>query len=45
VLYWLEKAEAERSGALLLLKVDPIYDDFRTQARFQDVLRRLGLQQ
>jgi eukaryotic-like serine/threonine-protein kinase len=43
-LQWLDKAEQERSGALLLLKVDPIFDDFRSDARFADILRRLGLQ-
>ena len=40
----LEKAREERSGALLLLKVDPLFEGFRSDPRFQDLLRRMGLQ-
>jgi eukaryotic-like serine/threonine-protein kinase len=43
VLQSLERADEERSGALVLLKVDPLFDDFRSDARFGDVLRHLGL--
>jgi hypothetical protein len=38
----LEKAYAERSDHLVLLKVDPIFDPLHSDARFQDLLRRIG---
>jgi serine/threonine protein kinase/tetratricopeptide (TPR) repeat protein len=42
---WLEKAYKARSGWLILLalKVDPRWDGLRTDPRFQDLLRRIGL--
>jgi hypothetical protein len=40
---WLEKGYEERSGAMILLKSDPLWDDFRPDPRFQDLLRRVGL--
>ncbi len=40
---WLEKAFADRSIALLFLKTDPDWDDFRSDPRFQDLMRRVGL--
>jgi TolB-like protein/DNA-binding winged helix-turn-helix (wHTH) protein/Flp pilus assembly protein TadD len=40
---WLEKAYAQHSNALTGLKVDPIYDPLRGDARFQSLLRRVGL--
>ncbi len=40
---WLEKAYAERSGQLRHLKVEPAYDRLRSDPRFQDLLRRVGL--
>jgi len=40
---WFEKAYSEHSNALLTLKVGPIYDPLRSDPRFQDLLRRLGL--
>jgi TolB-like protein/DNA-binding winged helix-turn-helix (wHTH) protein len=42
---WLEKAYAQRSNGLTSLKVDPIYDPLRSDARFQDLLQRVGLAQ
>jgi TolB-like protein/DNA-binding winged helix-turn-helix (wHTH) protein/Tfp pilus assembly protein PilF len=41
--FWLEKAYAQRSGAMTWLKVDPVYDPLRSDPRFQNLLRRVGL--
>ncbi|CAN5791060.1 hypothetical protein BH20ACI4_BH20ACI4_31680 [soil metagenome] len=40
---YLEKAFAERSGFLPFLKVEPMVDALRTDARFQDLLWRIDL--
>src|SRR6266478_1849835 len=42
-LAWLEKAYAQHSNELTALKVDPGYDDLRSDPRFQTLLRRAGL--
>ena len=42
-LAWLEKAAAERSGEMVTLKVNPIYDFLRADPRFQRLLDRVGL--
>lgn len=42
---WLEKAYEERSGAIALLKVDPRVDSLRSDPRFSDLLRHIGLAQ
>ena len=44
VLELLQKAYAEHSNAVVLIKVDPIYDPVRSDPRFKDLLARLGLQ-
>ena len=41
---WLEKAVQERTLHLIYLKVGPKFDRLRKDARFTDLLRRLGLE-
>jgi TolB-like protein/Flp pilus assembly protein TadD len=40
---WLERALDERAGFLAFIKVEPTFDPLRTDARFADLLRRMGL--
>ena len=40
---WLHKAVDQRSGWLVYLNVDPIWDPIRSDPRFADVLQRIGL--
>jgi len=40
---WFEKAYSQHSNALTTLKVDPIYDPLRSDPRFQNLQRRVGL--
>jgi len=40
---WLEKAYEERSTGLYLLNVDRTWDGLRSDPRFNDLLRRIGL--
>ena len=40
---WLQKAYEDRSAGLLYLKVDPAFDGVRSDPRFVDLLRRVGL--
>ena len=39
---WLEKAFADRSSWLVELKVDPAWKNIRTDARFQNLIKRIG---
>ena len=42
---WLEKSYDDRSiGALIGMKVNPIFDPLRSDPRFADLLRRMNLQ-
>jgi eukaryotic-like serine/threonine-protein kinase len=40
---WLEKAYEERSSWLVSLKVEPLFDSIRSDPRFADLVRRVGL--
>ncbi len=42
--YWLEKAYQERTGAMYTLKANPLADPLRGDPRFNDLLRRIGLE-
>jgi adenylate cyclase len=42
-LEWLWKAYEDRSSALVWLKVDPIYDPVRSEPRFIELLKKVGL--
>ena len=41
--HWLEKAYEERSGWMPWIKLEPLFDGLKTDARFRDLLRRIGL--
>jgi len=40
---WLEKAYGDRSGWLVYLKSDPLFQPLRSDARFTELARRVGL--
>jgi DNA-binding SARP family transcriptional activator/TolB-like protein/Flp pilus assembly protein TadD len=40
---WLQRAYQERDAWLIWLKADPVFDSLRSDPRFQDILRRIGL--
>jgi len=40
---WLEKALAERADGLTWLTVEPMLDEMRSDHRFQDLVRKIGL--
>lgn len=42
-LFWLNKTFQEHSNAILSVNVDPAYDFLRDDPRFQDLVRRVGL--
>ena len=42
---WLDRSYGERNPRLLYLGIDPIADPLRSEPRFQNLLRRIGLPQ
>jgi len=42
---YLERAYVERDGDLIFLKTDPDFDSLRSDPRYADLLRRIGLPQ
>jgi serine/threonine protein kinase/Tfp pilus assembly protein PilF len=40
---WLEKAYAQKSGFLPLIKAAPVFDSLRSDPRYADLLKRMGL--
>jgi Tfp pilus assembly protein PilF len=42
-LYWLRRAVEDRSPAVVYIAVDPLYDGLRSDLRFQNLLRHIGL--
>src|SRR5262249_51961582 len=39
---WLETAYQQRANWMVLLKVDPCFDNLRSDPRFQDLMRRMN---
>ena len=42
---WLEKAYSEKAGSLGYIKVSKVMDPFRSDPRYLDLLKRMGLPQ
>jgi TolB-like protein len=43
-LEWLEKAVEERSTTLVFIMVDPIFESLHNNSRFNEILRKIGLE-
>jgi eukaryotic-like serine/threonine-protein kinase len=43
VFFWLEKAYSEKSGALQYIKNVPVLEPFRSDSRYIDLIKRMGL--
>jgi eukaryotic-like serine/threonine-protein kinase len=44
-LAWLEKGYQNRAGLIVYLRVDPSFDGLRSDPRFQELVRRIGIPQ
>ena len=44
-LEWLEKGFEERDDLMVNLKVEPIFNGLRSNPRFEDLVRRVGIPQ
>ncbi len=42
--FWLEKAYEERGWSITTLNADPMFDDLRSDPRYADLVRRMGLE-
>ena len=42
---WLERAFEERSRELIYLRVEPVWNKFRDDPRFDELVRRVGIPQ
>ena len=42
-LAWLEKAYEVRANEMVYIKMEPLFDNLRSDQRFQDLLRRIGI--
>jgi len=40
---WMEKGVQERSGQILWLRIEPLFDPLRSDPRFDEMVRRMGL--
>jgi TolB-like protein/Tfp pilus assembly protein PilF/predicted Ser/Thr protein kinase len=40
---WFEKGYAERSQVMMFLKIEPLFDPIRSDPRYRDLVRRVGL--
>jgi hypothetical protein len=40
---WLQRAVTERSPTITTLKIDPVFDDLRSDPRFASLIKQIGL--
>jgi tetratricopeptide (TPR) repeat protein len=45
VFYWLEKGYSEKAGSLQLIKIVKVMDPYRSDLRYVELLKRMGLPQ
>jgi hypothetical protein len=41
---WLEKAYEQRLTTMKFINTDPVWDDLRSDTRYGDLVRRMGLE-